>query len=81
VDKDYYFGKFAPLIILIPHSRTRTVNSILFDSAFQMLTAINLVSTSDLKPQAEFNSLKYKSNRDRQKEMIEDLLPLKVQNI
>lgn len=46
-----------------------------------MLTAINLVSTSDLKPQAEFNSLKYKSNRDRQKEMIEDLLPLKVQNI
>ena len=24
VDKDYYFGKYAPLIILIPHSRIRT---------------------------------------------------------
>lgn len=81
VDKDYYFGKYAPLIILIPHSRIRTQSSLLFDSAFQILTTLNLVSTNEIKPLAEHSSNKYKSQRDRQKELIEDLLPRKVKNI
>ena len=65
VDKDYYFGRYAPLIVLIPHSRIRTQSSLLFDSAFQILTTLNLVSTSDLKPVAEHSINKYKSQHDR----------------
>jgi hypothetical protein len=42
---------------------------------------LNLVSTNEIKPLAEHSSNKYKSQRDRQKELIEDLLPRKVKNI
>lgn len=60
-DKDYYFGKYAPLVVLIPHARLRTTNSYLLDSAFQLLCTLNIVSTSEVKPLAEHATTKYKS--------------------
>jgi len=61
VDKDYFFGKYAPVVLFIPHSRIRSSSSLIFDLTFQILTLLNLVSTSDLKPLNEHATHKYKS--------------------
>ena len=34
IDKDYYFGKLAPIVLFVPHSRLRAPSSFIFDLAF-----------------------------------------------